>query len=115
MCLEYKKVESLVEPILVEEVPLGAYIRQNVTTRESDGVVTYCYDECFLETDEYVKTDICAITRSNKSLQDDINALELKRVRAMAEPSVKDTETGLTWLDYYTGQIKDLRSKIVRI
>lgn len=45
-------------------------------------------------------------------LQAQINELDLKRIRAIAEPSLKDTESGQTWLEYYTEQIVVLRSQI---
>lgn len=49
------------------------------------------------------------------SLQSQIDALDIKRVRAIAEPSVKDISTGQTWLEYYTTQVADLRSQIVSL
>ena len=41
-----------------------------------------------------------------------INELDLKRIRAVCEPSIKDETTGETWLEYYNAQILDLRSQI---
>lgn len=41
-----------------------------------------------------------------------INELDLKRIRAVCEPSIKDETTGQTWLEYYNAQILDLRSQI---
>lgn len=37
--------------------------------------------------------------------------LDTKRVRAMCEPSVKDENTGETWLDYYNKQVSILRDE----
>ena len=38
--------------------------------------------------------------------------LDNKRIRAVCEPSIKDKNTGKTWLDYYNSQIRILRGQI---
>lgn len=45
-------------------------------------------------------------------LQKQIEELDVKRIRAIAEPSLKDASAGETWLDYYTSQIQDKRNQI---
>ena len=45
-------------------------------------------------------------------LQAQIDELDIKRIRAGFEPSVKDETTGETYLEYYTNQIQDLREEI---
>lgn len=45
-------------------------------------------------------------------LKEQIDELDKKRIRAGFEPSVKDEETGQTWLEYYTAQIQALREEI---
>ena len=42
----------------------------------------------------------------------EINNLDLKRIRAICEPSVKDLETGETWLEYYNSKIIKLREDL---
>lgn len=115
MCLEYKKVESLEKPELIEEVPQGAYLRQNVIIRVKDTVTTYCYEECFLPFAEYIKTDTYRKNRKLEDLQAHIDVIDKKRVRALCEPQLKDAATGETWLDFYTGQVLVLRDKITEI
>lgn len=41
-----------------------------------------------------------------------INELDLKRIRAGFEPTVKDETTGETYLEYYTNQIIALRNEL---
>lgn len=41
-----------------------------------------------------------------------IKELDLKRIRAGFEPSVKDETTGETYLEYYTKQIINLREEL---
>lgn len=48
-------------------------------------------------------------------LQTQINELDKKRIRAIAEPALKDAQSGQTWLEYYTEQIISLRSQIVAL
>ena len=47
-----------------------------------------------------------------KELEEELDNLDLKRIRAVCEPSVKDETTGETWLDYYNAQIIALRNQI---
>lgn len=63
--------------------------------------------------DEYQKR------KTNEELQlnidlliSNIQDLDFKRIRALCEPSIKDDETGETWLDYYNAQISDLRNQL---
>lgn len=41
-----------------------------------------------------------------------VEELDKKRIRAIAEPALKDAEIGQTWLEYYTLQIQALRSQM---
>ena len=113
MCLIYKNVESLEKPLESEDTNTGVYFRKNITTKERNGNTVYCYEECFLTLEEYKLSDIYFNRERNKSIQNQINDLEFKRIRAMAEPSVKDVKTGETWLEYRTSQIEELRKQLV--
>lgn len=42
----------------------------------------------------------------------ELNDLDAKRVRAICENEVKDTQTGETWLDYYNSKAKTLREEM---
>lgn len=68
----------------------------------------------YLETEEEYQT-----RKENESLQLEIDSLtsaiqeiDFKRIRALCEPSVKDEESGETWLEYYNAQILDLRTQL---
>lgn len=41
-----------------------------------------------------------------------INEIDFKRIRAICEPSIKNEETGETWLEYYNSQILELREQL---
>lgn len=60
-------------------------------------------------TEEYIEKQL-----ENKKyyLQSQIDEFDKKRVRAIAEPSIKDIATGQTWLEYYTEQIVALRAEL---
>lgn len=65
------------------------------------------------DTDGYkVKVNTQQDLIQKADLKSQIELLDTKRIRAIAEPSIKDTTTGQTWLDYYTQQIAILRSQI---
>jgi hypothetical protein len=71
-----------------------------------------------------VLTDISATSeylaqkeeRENEILRVDllgqVDELDKKRIRAIAEPQLKDAVKGQTWLEYYTLQIQELRTQI---
>lgn len=65
------------------------------------------------ETDEYkAKVEEAEKIAQKADLQSQINAIDTKRIRAIAEPAIKDSESGQTWLEYYTEQIQTLREQI---
>ena len=45
-------------------------------------------------------------------LKSQIDEIDKKRIRAIAEPQLKDGASGQTWLEYYTEQITALRAQI---
>ena len=53
--------------------------------------------------------------KKTANLQTEIDELDKKRIRAIAEPSVKDEKTGQTWLEYYTDQVMELRNQIANL
>lgn len=78
-----------------------------------------------LKPDEYLEDGIVKINENYETdieklnlqleingLNESIKELDLKRIRAICEPSVKDETTGQTWLEYYNAQILNLRSQI---
>ena len=68
------------------------------------------------KTSEY-KSKIAAVEKTLKinNLQSQIDEIDKKRVRAICEPSVKDPNTGQTWLEYYTLQVQELRKEITNL
>lgn len=47
-----------------------------------------------------------------QELNKELNDLDIKRIRAICEPEIKNKETGETWLDYYNSEIQSLRNQI---
>jgi len=45
-------------------------------------------------------------------IYDLLEELDAKRIRAICENEVKNSETGETWLEYYNKQISDLRAEL---
>ncbi len=48
-----------------------------------------------------------------EEIQSELNELDLKRIRAIAEPSLKDEDT--TWLEYYNSKITELRNEYTEL
>lgn len=60
-----------------------------------------------------VKHEPDKTTEENRhSLIREILELDIKRIRAVAEPSIKDDISGETWLQYYTNEIVRLRVQL---
>lgn len=53
------------------------------------------------------------ITIKKNTLQYQIDEIDKKRIRAIAEPALKDESQ--TWLEYYTEQIQELRRQIAEL
>lgn len=48
-----------------------------------------------------------------EEIQQELDILDRKRIRAIAEPSLKDEN--ITWLEYYNNQISELRNELAEI
>lgn len=68
-------------------------------------------------TEEEVNTYVSQQERETTliSLKSQIEELDKKRIRAMAEPEIKDIQSGQTWLEFYTVQIQALRDQIATL
>lgn len=49
------------------------------------------------------------------NIKQELKLLDEQRIRAIAEPSVKDELTGETWLEYYNAQAALLRDELSRL
>jgi len=65
-----------------------------------------------INTDFEKEQEINQISIELEELDIKLNEFDLKRIRAICEPSIKDETTGETWLDYYNAQIHEIRSQI---
>lgn len=93
---------------------------QRVEQDESSFFALYDYEKLengqivdVSESEEYIAQKKALDNNIKRAeLQQKIAELDLKRVRAIAEPQLKDSLTGQTWLEFYTNQICDLRLQI---
>lgn len=74
----------------------------------------YIYsDDKLIENPQYAELKQKNLNQERKSeIQRQIDELDKKRIRAICEDEIKDEKTGETWLEYYNGQIFQLRSEI---
>ncbi len=65
--------------------------------------------------DEEAKTKQLKIQNAirSKEIQDELDEIDKKRIRALAEPSLKDEN--FTWLEYYNSKITQLRTELKSI
>ena len=50
-----------------------------------------------------------------EEIYENLNTLDIKRIRAVCEDEIKDEKSGETWLDYYNSQIYDLRVELASL
>lgn len=46
------------------------------------------------------------------TLKKELADLDIKSIRALREPSLKDTENGITWLNFYQNEITNKRNQL---
>lgn len=64
------------------------------------------------ETEEYrALIQAREIANRKTKIERELFELDSKRIRAICEPSLKDKDTGETWLDYYNKQVSLLRKE----
>lgn len=92
------------------------FLAKNINT----GEITYLD----ILNDEFIKLNDLEIKEYNNQKQKEklkldllrqIDEIDKKRIRALAEPQLKKQETGETWLEFYTTQIQSLRAEITAI
>lgn len=65
------------------------------------------------QSEEYIATQNEKLKQQRKiELTAEIELLDKKRVRAIAEPCLKNAESGETWLEFYNNQIRELRTQL---
>lgn len=65
------------------------------------------------ESEEYIAAQAETENAARVSeIKQQLRALDEQRIRALAEPSIKDEETGETWLEYYNAQVLMLRNEL---
>lgn len=60
------------------------------------------------EKDKEKSLNSARISEIKRLLED----IDTKRIRAICENEIKDTETGEMWLDYYNSQVLELRNEL---
>jgi len=86
---------------------------QSLLTRQSEGCkiqVVNGFVACILPTDEEIQAKEKTLKKADLQIQ--IDALDIKSIRALREGGIKDETTGQTWAQYYTSQIMELREEL---
>ena len=52
------------------------------------------------------------IQDAKAKILEELEILDKKRVRAICENEIKDSQTGQTWLEFYNNQVHDLRARL---
>ena len=64
------------------------------------------------ELQPFSRTEIETKEKRKAEIEEELETLDAKRIRAVCEPSIKDESTGETWLDYYNSEIVALREEL---
>lgn len=83
---------------------------KNVSIEQTDKEIIFL-NNAFVFKDE-VTSELAELEKQQQreQLLSQINELDMKRIRAVCEPSLKDENT--TWLEYYNSQVAEIRNKL---
>ena len=73
----------------------------------------YLSEKCPMKSEKQKEAE--EIEKQINKINEELSELDIKRIRAICEPEIKDEETGETWLDYYNSQILSLREQIQQL
>lgn len=99
------------KPLLEEEIPNTNRKFEFLYEENEENIIKSIR---YLESEEtYIsRTQFEDLERSRLLIKEKIKQTDLKRIRALCEPSIKDETTGETWLEYYTKQILQYREEL---
>ena len=101
-CGEAVQLTEGVQNIEVSEYVYNEFIQEPLLYIYSDGQI--------VENSNYEnETQKEFIEKRLEEISNELNLLDIKRIRALCEDEIKTERTGETWLDYYNSQIYDLR------
>lgn len=102
-CVE--QIGEDIQNIEVEENIYNEFIQDNLLYIFEDGKI--------IKNPQYdTERQKLAIKQRAGEIEQELNELDLKRIRAVCEDEIKDEKTNQTWLDYYNSQIYDLRVEL---
>ena len=107
-CGEIKRAEPEIINLEVSDEIYNNYIIEPYKFIYKSGSVIQNPEYEKLKTQKEISDKISAI-----SLQ--LEILDKKRIRAVCENTVKNTESGQTWLEYYNEKKKKLREQIFQL
>lgn len=104
-CGECMQLTEGVENIEVSEEIYNNYMKDNLLYIYSDGKI--------IENPDYeTEKQKCFISERIAEIKQELNDLDIKRIRAVCETELKTERTGESWLDYYNSQAYDLRVEL---
>lgn len=112
--IENEKINGTGQALLQKENCQNIEITQDVYNSYIDDPDKYTWNGT-----EIVKNPEYESIIHEKEIQDakakimeELEILDKKRVRAICENEIKDSQTGQTWLDFYNNQVLALREKL---
>lgn len=93
--------------LIIEETENALYALESNEIMQDDIPV--------VDPDYEYKQFIIQAKQKIQELNKELNELDIKRIRAICEPEIKNEETGETWLDFYNAEIQKLRQQILEL
>lgn len=109
------------KPLVTIEPPeTNRFYHIEYTETENNIEEIVVYDETAEQASDRIAQEereqlIFQLSQQILELEDGLKEIDLKRIRAVCEPSIKDESTGQTWLEFYNAQILELRNQIQTI
>lgn len=100
-----EQIGENIQNIEVEESIYNEFIQDKLSYIFKDGKIT--------KNPNYeTARQTLAVTQRISKIEQKLNELDLKRIRAVCEDEIRDEKTSQTWLDYYNSKIYDLRIEL---
>lgn len=92
-------------------------VNENIYNEFLAEPIKYSYKEGKIIKNPNYEADLIKLKNQQRAaeIRRELENLDGKRIRAVCENEIKNTETGETWLDFYNNQIFALRKELISI
>lgn len=117
MFVENGEINGCGEAKQLDENILNIEVSENIFNEYLTDKIKYVYQDNKIVNNPNYKKDLEKINNQKRidEIKKELEYLDSKRIRAICENEIKDTQTQETWLEYYNNQIFALREELTSL